>query len=209
MPSATRACVSMSPREHALEVDAERRRTPERAQPPGERMAVALRHLAFGRGREAHAELAEALQLRVVERVAVHDVDVVAEQARGLEPLPAVGRARRAAALVQRGDEAELARHAEVVQRDLERRVVRAEDRGLDRSAGRDPGAPSAGARPRRADAALPRTASRPASDRAWACRGRTRRGCPMRQQAFDRARRCAPACGCCGTSRRASSCRS
>src|SRR5450432_1698601 len=95
-------------------------------------MAVALRHLAFGGRRKAHAEVAEALQLRVAQGMAVNDVDVRAEQAFGLEPVPAFGRSRRAAALVHRSDLAELACHSKVVQGDVERRVVRPEHGSAD-----------------------------------------------------------------------------
>ena len=64
-----------------FEIDADRRRRAQRAQPAGDGMAVALRHLVLRRDREAHAEIDEGLQLGVGEVVAVHDVDVRADQA--------------------------------------------------------------------------------------------------------------------------------
>ena len=66
---------------------------------------------------------------------------VVAEQAGGFELLPAVGRARRTAALVQRGDEAELLGHAEVVQRHVAASNNAARARRRARSAAAGPGA--------------------------------------------------------------------
>jgi hypothetical protein len=58
--------------------------TTQGAQTPGQRVAMALRHLALGRCREAHAQVAEGLELRITERMAVHDVDVWPEQPFGL-----------------------------------------------------------------------------------------------------------------------------
>ena len=42
---------------------------------------MAVRHFHFGRHRKAQAEIAKPLELRVVQGMAVHDIDVVAQQA--------------------------------------------------------------------------------------------------------------------------------
>ena len=80
-------------------------------------MPVALAHFALSRGRKAQAQLAKTLELRVIQRMAVHDVDVLAQQAGGFELLPAVRGAGRPAALVQRSDQPQFLGHGEVVHR--------------------------------------------------------------------------------------------
>ena len=87
--------------EHALQVCPERGRSAKLAQAARQRMAVALCHLVFGSRRKAHAQVAKTLQLRVIECMAVHDVDLRAQQPLLLQAQPAIGRAGRPTALMQ------------------------------------------------------------------------------------------------------------
>ena len=63
--------------------------------------------------------------------MAVHDVDVFAQQTSSLQLLPAIGRARRATALVHGGDQPQIFGHRKVVQGDVQRRIMRPEHRRL------------------------------------------------------------------------------
>ena len=202
-----RATVNMSP------LIADSRSTPidgaraERAQPAGDGMAVALRHLVLRRDREAHAEIDEGLELRVGEVVAVDDVDVRADQAVAPSAPPSrpASWPRRRPGASRR--QAELPGQREVVRADVERRIVRAEHRHAERHqrvAVRQRPAASA-ARSRSADAGPRRNAARRAWDRAWASRGRRRRGCRF-PSSLRRRRRCARGVGLLWPSRPASS---
>ena len=118
--------------EHTFEVCTQRGGPAKATQPPGQRMAMALRHFVFSRRRKAHAQLTEAAQLLIVERMAMHDVHMLAQQALLLKHLPAFGRAGRPAALVQRGDDAQIARHGKVMQCHVQGGVMRPQHRGMD-----------------------------------------------------------------------------
>ena len=128
-----RATVNMSP------LIADSRSTPtdgrraQRAQPAGDGMAMALRHLVLRRDREAHAQIDEGFQLGVGEVVAVHDVDVRADQALRHQGLPAARRLGLAAALMHGGDQAHFPGEREIVRADLERRIVRTQHRHAER----------------------------------------------------------------------------
>ena len=202
-----RATVNMSPLDRRFEIDADRRRRAQRPQPAGDGMAVALRHLVLRRDREAHAQIDEGLELGVGEVVAVHDVDVRADQALRHQGLPAARRLGLAAALVHRGDQAHFPGEREVVRADLERRVVRAQHGHAERDQ-----RVAVGQRAfqqaldlARAGEGPPRNAARRAWDRAWASRGRRRRGCRFPSAPRCR-RRCARASDCCAPSRPGSS---
>ena len=82
---------------------------------------MALRHFAFGRCRKTHAQPAKPLELIVAQRMAVHDVDVLAQQPGGLQLVPALGRARRTTALVHGRDQPQVFGHGKVVQGEFQR----------------------------------------------------------------------------------------
>ena len=112
-----------------LEIDAERRRRAELAQAAGDREPVSLQHFRFGREGERYAPTDHQRELRIRQRLAMDDVVVVAKQAFGRKPVPAVGRTRLPACAMHARNEAELARQAEILLRDFVGRVVRTEDR--------------------------------------------------------------------------------
>ncbi len=62
---------------------------------------MTLGHFVFSGGRKAHAQFAKVFELCIIERMAVHDVDVVTEQACSFKLFPAIGRARGSPPLVQ------------------------------------------------------------------------------------------------------------
>src|ERR1700691_1054882 len=96
-------------------------------------MPVPLGHFVFRRDRKRDAEINKARQAIVGQVIAMDDVHEVADQAFLLERVPTFRSLRRAPALVHRSDEAKLAREPKIVERDLERGIVRTEDREAER----------------------------------------------------------------------------
>ena len=90
--------------------------------------AVALDHLVLRRHREGDAEIDQPLQEIVGQIVAMDDVDVGTDEAGVDQLLPAAWCLRRAAALMHRGDQAELARQPEIMHGHVERRIMRTEN---------------------------------------------------------------------------------
>ena len=90
---------------------------------------MALRHLVLGCEGEGDAEIDEGLELGIGEVVAVHDIDVRADQTALHQGFPAARCLRLAAALVHRGNQAKITCEGEVVGAHLQRRVVGTEHR--------------------------------------------------------------------------------
>ena len=128
-----RLCVIMSPESELS------RSTPSAGAAPRSRSRPVIGwpwpwHISFSAvDGEADPEIDEAAQPLVGEIVAVDDIDVVADQALLLQNIPPSRRLGGAAALVHRSDETEFTRQPEIVQRDLERRIMRTEDREAER----------------------------------------------------------------------------
>ena len=135
-------------------------------QPAGDRKAVALDHLVLGGNGERCPEIDQAMQEIIGQVVAVDDVDGGADEVGFDKLLPAARRLGRTAPLMHRCDQVEFSRQAEVVHRDVERRVVWAENRKTEGyqavPVGKRPR--PAAVRPRAAGAELRKNAVRPVS---------------------------------------------